>query len=182
MGRDAYPLTSLMTLWDYTGDQLYLDFARQTAIRLLATQHDDGGFSTQAAVGVLTGVSCVPEKNSISFGSGLLAPIELLEWATRDRRWPADFQPRLRRWADLVLRLQTAEGVWTQANGTPYPLIGAGMLFSLIKAGQLLQDRRCVDAVQRYLTAMNARQDFVAGTHAFLSALYAHVADRALKP
>jgi hypothetical protein len=181
MGRDAYPLTSILSLWDYTAEPLYLDFARQTALRLLATQHDDDGFSGQAGAGVLGGTSCLPAKESIGFGSGLLAPIALLEWATRDNRWPGDFLPRLRKWAGLMLRVQPADGIWLNAGSTgqPYPLIGSAALFSLARAGKLLRDPRCAVSVRRFLDTMNARRDCVSGTHAFLSAQYAHVADAA---
>ncbi len=182
MGRDAYPLTSLMALWDYTAEALYLDFARQTAIRLLATQVEDGGFDGQAGAGTFAGGACLSGMNSISFGSGLLAPIAILEWATRDNRRPDDFIPRLRQWADLMLRLQPPDGVWLQGGtgGNPYALIGSGALFSLIKAGEILNDSRCIEAVRKCLKTMNARNDCVNGTHSFLSALYAHVADAAL--
>lgn len=182
MGRDAYPLACLMSLWDYTGEALYLDFARQTALRLLATQEPDGGFDGQAGAGVLTGVSCITHPKSISFGSGLLAPIALIEWATRDKRWPANFKERLRRWADLMVRLQPVDGVWLSngSKGNPYALIGGGALFSLVKAGELLNDKRCREAVRRFLHTMNATRDCVSGTHAFLGAMYAHVADATL--
>jgi hypothetical protein len=60
-------------------------------------------------------------------------------------------------------------------------LIGSGALFSLIKAGAILADSRCIEAVRRFLDTMNAQQGCVAGTHSFLSALYAHVADAALR-
>jgi hypothetical protein len=183
MGRDAYPVTSLLALWDYTAEPLYLDFARQTVVRLLATQMEDGGFSGQAGAGVFSGMSCLPGANSISFGSGLLAPVALLEWAVRDDRWPSDFPDRLRRWMDLMLRLQPAGGIWLNKwpDGTPYPLIGSGALFSLVKAGQLLNDGRAAAAVCKFVSAMNASRDCVNGTHAFLSPLYAHVADAILE-
>src|SRR6185369_14112219 len=72
IGRDAYPITSLLALCDYSADQMYLDFARQTAIRLLSTQEPDGGFSSQAGAGVLTGVSAKSGMRDIHFGSGIL--------------------------------------------------------------------------------------------------------------
>ncbi|MBI4027496.1 MAG: hypothetical protein HY360_21095 [Verrucomicrobia bacterium] len=183
MGRDAYPVTGLLTLWDYTAEPLYLDFARQEILRLMDTQAEDGGFSGQAGAGILTGTSCRPEKDSIGFGSGCLAPLAWLEWAIRDQRWPDDFRPRLRRWADLMLRLQPADGVWLDggSKGKPYPLIGSTALFSLVKAGRILDDPRCVAAVTRFLKSMTENNGCVNGTHAFLSALYAHVADANLE-
>ncbi|MBI4025649.1 MAG: hypothetical protein HY360_11765 [Verrucomicrobia bacterium] len=183
IGRDAYPLTCLMSLWDYTAEPLYLDFARQTALRLLATQHDDGGFSGQAGAGIFSGLSSKPAVESIGFGSGLLAPLAFLEWAIRDHRWPQDFIPRLRKWADLMLRAQPPNGVWLNggSTGTPYPLIGSAALLSLVKAGQILHDNRCTEAVGRFLSTMNDKKNCVSGTHSFLSALYAHVADAALE-
>ncbi len=184
IGRDAYPLTCLMALWDYTADPLYLDFARQTATRLLSTQQPDGGFSSQAGAGVLTGVSARPGIRDIHFGSGILSPFALLEWAIRDRdRWPDDFLPRLRKWADLMLNLQKEDGHWyvEGKSNEPYTLTGSGTLFTLIKAGEILNDPRCKDAVRRYLKAMNDNNAYVLGTHAFLSAQYAHVADAALE-
>jgi len=36
--------------YDYSGDKMYLDFARQAVTRLLATQEPDGGFAAQALV------------------------------------------------------------------------------------------------------------------------------------
>ncbi len=179
MGRDAYPLTSLLALWDYTAESLYLDFARQTARRLLATQQPDGGFAGQAGAGAVTGANCLPAAESIGFGSGLLAPLALLEWAARDRRWPDDFLPRLHAWVELMLRLQPADGVW-RSNDAPYPLIGAAAQFSLLQAGEFLHDDRCREAIALFLETMNARQDCVTGTHSFLAALYAHAADAAL--
>ena len=137
MGRDSYPLTCLMALWDHTSDPLYLDFARQMCVRLLSTQQPDGGFSSQAGAGVLTGVSAKPGMRDIHFGSGILSPIALLEWATRDPdRWPADFLPRLRKWADLMLSLQKPDGHWyvEGRSDEPYTLTGSGTLWSLIKA------------------------------------------------
>jgi hypothetical protein len=182
IGRDAYPLSCLMALWDYSADSLYLDFARQTATRLIATQEPDGGFSGQAGAGVLTGVSAKPGVRDIHFGSGILSPIALLEWATRDSRWPAEFLPALRKWADLMLSLQKEDGHWyvEGKSDEPYTLTGSGTLFSLVKAGEILKDRRCIAAVERYLRAMNEKNAYVLGTHAFLSAQYAHVADAAL--
>ena len=182
MGRDAYPLTCLMALWDYTAEPLYLDFARQTAGRLLATQLPDGGFGGQAGAGTMSGTSCLTGPDSISFGSGLLAPLAFLEWAIRDDRRPSDFCERLRRWADLMLRLQPADGIWLNggSKGTPYTLIGAAALFSMVKASQILGDPRYAGAVRKYLSTMNAAKDCVHGTHSFLSAQYAHVADAAM--
>jgi hypothetical protein len=182
MGRDTYPLTCLMALWDYSADALYLDFARQTAVRLLSTQQDDGSFSSQAGAGVLTGVSAKTGPRDIHFGSGILSPIALLEWATRDPRWPDDFIPRLRRWADLMLRLQKDDGHWyvEGKSNEPYTLTGSGTVWSLIKAGEILNDRACIEAVRHYLRSMNETRNVVLGTHAFLSAQYAHVADAVL--
>jgi len=181
MGRDSYPIASLMSLWDYTAEPLYLDFARQTMLRLLSTQQPDGGFSGQAGAGVLSGISARPAVEDIHFGNGVLAPVALLEWAGRDHRWPVDFMLRLRRWADLMLRLQSPSGQWHTTGRTaqdkPYPLTGSVALFTLVKAAQILGDQACVHAAQRYLGNMSAQEQYVSGTHAFLSALYAHVAD-----
>jgi len=182
IGRDAYPITCMMTLYDYSGDKMYLDFARQAVIRLLQTQEPDGGFAAQAGAGVLTGVSCRPALKSIHFGSGILAPFAILEWAIRDNRWPVDFVPRLRKWADLMLELQRPDGHWyvEGKSDEPYTLTGSGTVFTLIKAGQILKDPACIDSVRRYLKAMNGKQNVVLGTHSFLSCIYAHVADAAL--
>lgn len=181
MGRDAYPLSNLMALWDYCAEPHYLDFARQTAIRLLATQCPDGGFSGQAGAGIFAGRSSVQVKNSMGFGN--LAAIGLLEWAIRDQRRPPDFPEKLRKWVEMILRLQTADGLWLQNGdkGDPYPLNGAIMLFALVKAGELLNDPRCLRAIRAFLRKMDALKDHVTGTHAFLQALYAHVADAALE-
>jgi hypothetical protein len=184
IGRDAYPLTCLMALWDFAADPIYLDFARQTATRLLSTQQPDGGFSAQAGAGVLTGVSARPGIRDIHFGSGILSPFAFLEWAIRDRdRWPVDFLPRLRKWTDLMLNLQKDDGHWyvEGKSNEPYTLTGSGTMFTLIKAGEILNDPRCAQAVRRYLDAMNGNNAYVLGTHAFLSAQYAHVADAALE-
>jgi hypothetical protein len=184
MGRDAYPISCLMSLWDFDPQPLYLDFARQTITRLLSTQQPDGGFSTQAGAGVLTGVSCRAGVRDIHFGSGILAPVAIVEWATRDapRRWPDDLLPRLRKWADLMLSLQREDGHW-YVEGTsnePYTLTGAATVLTLIRAGQVLHDPSCLAAVNKYLNAMNEKNLSVLGTHAFLSAQYAHIADAAL--
>ena len=183
IGRDSYPITCLMALHDYDPQPLYLDFSRQMVTRLLATQQPDGGFSSQAGAGVLTGVSAKPGVRDIHFGSGILSPFAILEWALRDNRWPDDFLPRLRKWADLMLSLQKEDGHWyvEGRSDEPYTLTGSGTLFTLIWAGQILNDPSCFVAVQKYLDAMNAKNLPVLGTHSFLSAQYAHVADAALK-
>jgi hypothetical protein len=182
IGRDSYPLSCLMALWDHAPEPMYLDFAKQMATRLLSTQQPDGGFTGQAGAGVLTGTSCVPGVRDIHFGNGILSPIALLEWATRDTRWPPEFVPKLRKWADLMLSLQKEDGHWyvEGKSNEPYTLTGSATLWSLIKAGQILNDPRCIDAVRRYLDAMNSKEAVVLGTHAFLSVQYAHVADAAL--
>jgi hypothetical protein len=178
MGRDTYPIKSLLALWDYSSEWIYLDFARKTALRLLSTQCADGGFSGQAGAGVMSGVAGLQVEKSISFGSGILAPIALFEWAMRDKRHPADLKGKIRKWADLMIELQSEEGYWPNpSNGTKYTLIGAGALFSLVAAGKLLEDKRCLDAVGRFLDYTDANNDFVDGTHSFLQAQYAHCAD-----
>src|SRR5205085_725736 len=119
----------------------------------------------------------------IHFGSGILSPIAILEWATRDPRWPDDLVPRLHKWAELVLSVQKDDGHWyvEGRSDEPYTLTGSATVWSLIKAGQILNEPRCFAAVRKYLDAMNAKQMTVLGTHAFLSAQYAHVADAALE-
>jgi hypothetical protein len=171
-----------MALHDYDPQPLYLDFSRQMVMRLLSTQQPDGGFSSQAGAGVLTGVSAKPGVRDIHFGSGILSPFAILEWATRDNRWSDDFLPRLRKWADLMLSLQKEDGHWyvEGRSDEPYTLTGSGTLFTLIRAGQILNDPSCFIAVQKYLEAMNAKNLPVLGTHSFLSAQYAHVADAVL--
>ena len=183
IGRDAYPITNLIALWDYDPQPLYLDFAKQMVTRLLSTQQPDGGFSSQAGAGVLTGVSAKAGVRDIHFGSGILSPFAILEWASRDNRWPDDLLPRLRKWADLMLSLQKEDGHWyvEGRSDEPYTLTGSGTLFTLIRAGQLLNDPSCFAAVRKYLDGMNAKNLPVLGTHSFLSAQYAHVADAALK-
>ena len=74
IGRDAYPIANLMALWDYDPQPLYLDFAKQMITRLLSTQQPDGGFSTQAGAGVLTGVSCRAGVRDIHFGRAFCLP------------------------------------------------------------------------------------------------------------
>jgi len=185
MGRDAYPVASLMSLWDYSAEPLYLDFARQTMLRLLSTQQPDGGFSGQAGAGSLAGISARPAAEDIHFGNGVLAPVALLEWAVRDHRWPVDFMLRLRRWADLMLRLQSPSGQWNTKGKTaqekPYPLTGSVALFTMVRAAQILDDPVCIHSAKRFLANMTAHDQCISGTHAFLSALYAHVADAAFE-
>jgi hypothetical protein len=82
-----------------------------------------------------------------------------------------------------MMTLQKSDGHW-YVEGTsnePYTLTGSGTTLSLIRAGQILNDPSCFAAVRRYLDAMNEKNLAVLGTHAFLSAQYAHVADAALK-
>src|SRR5204863_7988768 len=116
----------------------YVVFARQMVKRLLATHQPDGDFYSQAGAGVLTGVSAKTGVRDIHFGSGILSPFAILEWASRDKRWPDDFLPRLRRWADLMLALQKEDGHWyvEGKSNEPYTLTGSGTLFTLIRAGQ----------------------------------------------
>jgi hypothetical protein len=118
----------------------------------------------------------------IHFGSGILSPIALLEWATRDARWPEDFLPRLRKWADLMVALQKEDGHWyvEGKSDEPYTLTGSGTVYSLVKAGELLKDAKYLEPVRKYLKAMNEKGNVVLGTHAFLSVGYAHVGDGAI--
>lgn len=182
IGRDAYPVTTLIALWEATGDDLYRDFARQNCLRLLRSQNEDGGFSGQAGAGTFSGICSRPAKQSISFGSGLLAPIALLTWAEADPRWPEDFLPRLERWTNLMLQLEDKEngGWWDRPDGQPYALIGTGALYSLSKAGKILNNPRCAEAIGRFVRPIEDKQGGIYGTHAFLACAYAHVANRAL--
>ncbi len=181
IGRDAYPVTTLIALWEVTGDDIYRDFARQTCLRLLKSQSEDGGFSGQAGAGTFSGICARPAKQCITFGSGLLAPIALLTWAAADPRWPDDFVPRLERWVELMLKLEDKEhgGWWDRPGGQPYDLIGTGALFSLSKAGEFLADSNCARALKRFVQRINRKQGGIYGTHAFLACAYAHVANRA---
>jgi hypothetical protein len=183
IGRDAYPLTCLMALYDRDPQPLYLDFAKQTVERLLSTQNPDGSFSAQAGAGVLTGVSCKTGARDIHFGSGILSPIAILEWAIRDDRWPGDFRERLKKWADLMAALQKEDGHWyvEGKSDEPYTLTGSATVFSLVKAAELLGDAKYLAPVRKYLQAMNERKSVVLGTHSFLSVQYAHVSDAALR-
>ncbi len=183
IGRDAYPVVGLLTLWDYSADSLYLDFAFQTIRRLVATQNADGGFSGQGGVGVYSGSSCTQAPEDIGFACGLLSPLAIVEWAVRDeaRALPV-VRDALRRWLDLMFRLQPEDGVWLShgSKGDPYALICAAALGSVIYAGRLLNDPRAVDSIRRMLDSMNTSELHVAGTHSFLPGLYAHLADGAL--
>lgn len=177
IGRDAYPIVGLLMLWDYTAEPMYFSFARQTALRLLRSQMPDGGFSGQAGAGVFSGVSALPGPNGIHFGSGCLAPIALFEWLRRESQFPHDLHERLRHWTNLVLRLQQPDGHWHTAAGVPYTLTGSTMMFSLLEADRVLNEPRCLEAVQRFVHAMDAATDCVNGTHSFISALYAHTVE-----
>ena len=86
-----------------------------------------------------------------------------------------------------MVSLQKEDGHWyvEGRSDEPYTLTGSGTVFSLVKAAEILGDEKYLDPVRRYLASMNARADdpklgVVLGTHAFLSAQYAHVADAAL--
>jgi hypothetical protein len=176
MGRDAYPLAGVMTLYDYTGDERYLDFGRQLVTRLLATQTPGGGFTGQGGVGLLGGRGNVGGDKDISFGNGLLAPIGLFEWALRDQRHPPKFREQMTRWYELVLSMQQADGGWPQGSkeGNPsYPLIAAGLLFTFSAYHRLWNDARGLRALRRYLECALARGEFLLGTHSFLAVLYA---------
>src|SRR4029077_16296957 len=107
--------------------------------------------ATQAGRGCPPGVSPKPAVPNIPFGSGILSPFAILEWATRDNRWPDDFLPRLRKWATLMLETQKPDGHWyvEGKSDEPYTLTGSGTVFTLIKAGQILKDPACTDAVRR---------------------------------
>jgi hypothetical protein len=180
IGRDAYPICSLLALYDYSADSLYLDFARQTARRLMATQNPDGSFSAQAGAGVLTGVSAKTGARDIHFGSGILSPTVLFEWATRDAiNVTDDDHAHIRRWADLMVSLQKDDGQWyvEGRSDEPYTLTGSTTVFTLIRAGQMFGDAKYFNAVRKYLDAVNDKQSVVLGTHAFISLQYAHVAD-----
>lgn len=183
IGRDVYPVAGLMTLWDYSADTLYLDFAHQAIRRLVATQNDDGGFSGQGGVGVYSGSACTQAAEDIGFACGLLSPLAIVEWAIRDqgRAMPV-VRDALRRWLDLMLRLQPEDGIWLShgSKGEPYALICAAAMGSVVHAGRLLGDPRHTESIRRMLDSMNASNLHVAGTHSFLPGLYAHVADSAL--
>lgn len=174
IGRDAYPLAGLMTLYDYTNDRRYLDFGRKLAVRLLATQTASGGFSGQGNVGI-GGKSNLWEERDIFIFSGLLAPIALLEWALRDNRHPPGFREQMGKWFELVLSFQTAQGWWPQdpEGARSYALLPAGLLFSLSAYHRLFGDKRGLAALQRYLDYALAQKEFTLGTHSFLAVLYA---------
>jgi len=180
IGRDAYPITGMMVLWDYTADHLYLDFAHQTIKRLVASQNEDGGFSGQGGIGVFSGQSCVEASEDIGFACGLLSPLAIVEWAIRDTRGPRVAGESLRLWCDLMLRVQPGNGVWLShgSKGDPYALICAAAMGSITRAGDILKDPRCARALATMLETMNATGLHVAGTHAYLAPLYAHIADR----
>lgn len=184
IGRDAYPVAGMMTLWDYSADQLYLDFARQTIRRLVATQNDDGSFSGQGGVGIFSGSSCMAEEEDIGWACGLISPLAVVEWASRDAEWalPVVRKP-LERWLSLMLRLQPPDGIWLShgSKGEPYALICAAAMGSVIYASRLLDDTGGVDAIRRMLDSMNATDFHVAGTHSYLAPMYAHVADASLQ-
>lgn len=183
VGRDAYPIAGMMTLWDYSADQLYLDFAQQTIRRLVASQNKDGGFSGQGGVGIFSGSSCIQAEEDIGFACGLLSPLAIVEWAIRDpKRAMPVVRDSLQRWLELMLRVQPENGIWLShgSKGEPYALICAAALGSVIYAGRLLGDPRCAESVRRMLDSMNGTNFHVTGTHAFLPLLYAHVADATL--
>ena len=174
IGRDIYPLAGLMTLYDYTSEKRFLDFGRELAQRLLATQTNAGGFSGQGGAGAMTGATNRWYEKDISFGNGLLAPIGLLEWALRDSRHPEGLREQMQKWVELVLTLQSDSGTWPrQEAGSSYTLIPAGLLFSLSACHRLWGEIRGIQALERYIDYALTHKDFLLGTHSFLAVLYA---------
>ncbi len=87
---------------------------------------------------------------------------------------PQGFADQMRRWYELTLRLQTPDGFWAAKPGAgSYPLIAAGLLFSLSAYHRLFGDARGFLALERYLEYADRKGEFVSGTHAFLTLLYA---------
>lgn len=180
IGRDAYPVVGMLTLWDYSADRLYLEFTRDAIRRLLATQNADGGFSGQGGVGVYSGSSCLAAVEDIGFACGLLSPLAVVEWAARDTAYAMPVaREGLERWLALMLRVQPADGIWLSrgSEGEPYALICAAAMGSVVLAGRLLDNPQAAEAIRRMLASMNARNFHVAGTHAYLAPMYAHLAD-----
>lgn len=59
MGRDAEPLSGIMALYDYTGDEHYLAFARTFAEHMMSTLSDDGNWISGAGVGPVMGCNAL---------------------------------------------------------------------------------------------------------------------------
>ncbi len=60
MGRDAEPLSGILALYDYTGDEHYLQFARNFAEHALATLGPNGEWICGAGVGPVMGCNALP--------------------------------------------------------------------------------------------------------------------------
>jgi|GEM_PF-5815937 len=178
IGRDAYPLHGILHLWDHSAEPHLLEHAETMTRRLLATQIPDGGFDSQAGAGVFTGTSCLTNPQSIGFGSGLLSPIAIVALLDREQSDDSSIIEQMAQWIRLMLKLELPEGGWTGPGKTQrYPLIGSAALFTMTRLGQKLCDKRAINAVHRFVEAMNRDQSCVAGTHAFTSLLFAHIAD-----
>ena len=183
IGRDAWPVTSLLELHDHTGDALYLRASRRIIHALLRTQQPDGGFSSQAGAGRLSGMSSMPSKASIGFGSGLLAPVAIFEWARRDsEHLPVDFSQRINRWVKLMQDCLQKEGYWSQNQEipVPYPLITTSAFFTLPQAAGLAGDQGLLAALGKAVEYLEKTTTHVNGTHAFLGCLHAHWAEASL--
>jgi hypothetical protein len=183
IGRDAWPVTGLMELHDHTADALYLRAARRIIHALLRTQQPDGGFSSQAGAGRLSGIASIPAKTSIGFGSGLLAPVAIFEWARRDaENLPQDFSQRIVQWAKLMQDCQQAEGYWSQNQEipVPYPLIATSAFFTLPQAARFANNQDLVALLAKVVNYLEESESYVNGTHAFLGCLHAHWAEASL--
>ncbi len=183
IGRDAWPVTSLLDLHDYSDDSIYLRAARRCIANLLLSQESDGGFSGQAGAGRISGIAAVPATGSIGFGSGLLAPIAIFEWERRDpENRPPDFGQRIKLWADLMHRRLEPEGFWSQNpdSPSPYPLISTGAFFSLPQAALFSASSQPIKDLAKAIDYLEDRALCVDGTHAFLGCLYSHFAEASL--
>jgi len=157
VGRGCYPVLGFLSLYDYTGDHRYLNFAREVLHDLAATQRPDGDMGQEAGIGLYG------ECNNVGGHwptAGLNFEV-MVEYLLRAGSDPV-VEDMMRKVADWTVERQGEDGSWRGG----YPLITAYVVKNLLCAGLLLREPRYFKAIKRTVRwFLAARQSF--GTHAY---------------
>ncbi len=88
IGRDAEPVEGILSLYDFTGQEYYLDAARRIAGDVVASLYDDGSWISGAGSGPFWGTNALPGTpwNGAHLLSGLTE--FLLRVTPQDPSWP----------------------------------------------------------------------------------------------
>jgi hypothetical protein len=88
IGRDAEPVEGILALYDFTGEEYYLDAARHIARDVVASLYDDGSWISGAGAGPFWGTNALP--GTPWNGAHLLSGLSefLLRTTPDDPSWP----------------------------------------------------------------------------------------------